>query len=269
MKHIILRAAFVGIVSATMMHSPADASQRGFGPGSGQGSGRGQSNAALDEREAHELLSMREEEKLARDVYLALHEVWGAQTLLISGAEQRHMDALARAINRYSLVDPVVDTTPGVFADPAFGALYDELVAAGSSSLLDTMKVGALIEEMDIVDLQKALSVTTDPDLRRVYENLMRASRNHLRAFAAQIAGLDGTYQARYLSQDEFDAIASSAVERGRGSGRASGRGMGRGRGNARGSGQGARSGNGSGGGRANGLRAGCGGGNGGCEPLR
>ncbi len=170
----------------------------------------------LGEDEQSELLKMREEEKLARDVYLALYDAWELPVFSnISTAEQRHMDALGRMIARYGLEDPVVDDTPGVFSNPAFTDLYNQLVASGSQSSLDALKVGALIEEMDIVDIRAALAVTTHADLAGVYENLMRGSRNHLRAFAAQIYAAGDTYEAQYLTQEEFDEIANSPWETG------------------------------------------------------
>ena len=174
--------------------------------------------SGLSEEEASNLLSMREEEKLARDVYLALYDIWELPIFSnISEAEQRHMDALARMIDRYGLEDPVVDDTPGVFTNPVFTTLYNELVSNGSESSLEALMVGALIEEMDIVDLREALAVTTHGNLKRVYENLMRGSRNHLRAFAAQIAAAGGSYEAQYLTQEEFDEIANSPWEKGNG----------------------------------------------------
>ncbi|MHC4142954.1 MAG: DUF2202 domain-containing protein [Planctomycetota bacterium] len=205
------------------------AAQRGYGPGGPRGVNVRpplclvQDPASLGEAQEQALLQMRQEEKLARDVYLALFDVWEHPVFLIHRAEQRHMDAIARSIMRYDLDDPVVDDTPGVFTDPVFADLYEELTAGGAASLLDAVRVGALIEEMDIADLREALSVTTRPELRWKYENLMRGSRNHLRAFAARIDALGGTYEAQYLTQEEFDQIAGSPMEPG--TGRRSGQG--------------------------------------------
>ena len=241
-------------------HRASQGLRDGTGPGQGQGFGRmqgqrqgrgqeclfDQNTEPLSEEEANELLSMREEEKLARDVYLAMRGLWKQQVFLnISRAEQRHMSALARAIDRYDLEDPVVDNTPGVFTNPVFTALYEELVTAGSESVLEALKVGAL------VDHREALDATTHPDLQRVYENLMRGSRNHLRAFASRIAAADGTYEARHLTQEEFDAIAASPAEPGHGrrsgqrlrSGDGDGRGWANGQGRGQGSGRGLRNG--------------------------
>jgi hypothetical protein len=202
-------AAALGL---TTLMAVAKGPNRG-GPGSGNG---GSTSDQLSPDEAGYVLSIREEEKLARDVYLAMYDVWGIDIFAnISEAEQRHMDAILGVIDRYDLQDPVVDDSPGAFSEPAFAELYDQLVAAGNESFVEALKVGALIEEMDIVDLRIALSATDNPDVQQVYENLMRASRNHLRSFAKLIAAAGETYEAQYLTQEEFDEIANSPMETG------------------------------------------------------
>jgi len=160
---------------------------------------------------AADVLYMREEEKLARDVYIAMEEAWEMQIFTnIIQAEQRHMDAILVLINCYDLVDPVVDDTPGVFTNPTLAGLYATLVAAGLTSPLDALMVGALIEEQDIVDLRAALATSDNVDVDRVFANLMCASENHLRSFASQIEQAGATYVAQFLTQTEFEAIADS-----------------------------------------------------------
>jgi len=66
---------------------------------------------------------------------------------------------------------------------------------------------GALIEEIDIEDLQTAIDQTDKQDLQRVYENLMSGSENHLRAFVSQIERLVESYEALYLPQEVVDEI--------------------------------------------------------------
>ena len=175
----------------------------------------------LTAEEVADIRHMREEEKLARDVYLALGAKWDVPIFAnIAASEQQHMDAMAKLIAKYGLKDPVVDDTPGKFTSREFSELYAGLVQAGSASVMAAYKVGAQIEEMDIVDLRTAMTVTTHTDVQSVYENLMRGSRNHLRAFTAQIASAGDTYEIQYLSQAEFNAIASSPIETGRARGR-------------------------------------------------
>ena len=98
----------------------------------------------LSPEEAAALLFMREEEKLARDVYNTLYEIWGQPTFTnIAASEQAHMDEIKLLLDRYSLADPALE--PGSFTDPSLQALYDQLVAQGSVSLAEALKVGASI----------------------------------------------------------------------------------------------------------------------------
>jgi hypothetical protein len=217
--------------------------QRG-GNGKGQGSG-----GALAANERNELILMREEEKLARDVYTAMHKKWGTPVFAnISRAESQHMKVLGGLLSRYNIPDPVGNNAPGAFTNPKFQQLYQSLVATGSASLMDAMKVGLKIEEMDIADLRQAIQSTDNNDLKRVYQHLEQGSQNHLRAFAMQLKRLGGTYTATSLNQNEFNSIANSRMGQNGGQG-------GRGRGGAQG--QGSNQGNNAGKGQGNRNNAG------------
>jgi len=148
------------------------------------------SSLELTELEESNILFMREEEKLARDVYIVMYELWDACIFAnISESEQQHMDAIKNLITRYGLTDPVVDDTVGQFTNPDLKLLYDELIAAGSVSLEEALMVGVMIEELDIADLEQALLETDRPNILRVFGNLLDASKNHLDAFNACLAG--------------------------------------------------------------------------------
>jgi len=173
----------------------------------------------LSDAEIEGLLYMREEEKLARDVYLTLYEKWGMRIFQnISGSEQTHMDAVKTLLDRYDLEDPAAGTDVGVFTNPTLQELYDQLVDEGSQSLADALRVGAAIEEIDILDLEERIAQTDNSDIQLVYENLMRGSRNHLRAFVSILERQTGEiYQPQYLSQTTYDAIVNTPRENGRG----------------------------------------------------
>jgi len=173
--------------------------------------------ATLDATEAAGLTFMREEEKLARDVYQYLYPLWNA-TLFdnISQSEQVHFEAVGDLLERYRLSDPATPDVPGNFQDPELQALHDQLIASGSTSALTALRVGALIEETDMVDLADAIEATDQPDVIRVYGNLLRGSRNHLRSFVAAIEAQGIPYVAQVLTQDEVDAIVDSPMERGK-----------------------------------------------------
>jgi len=163
--------------------------------------------------EIKDLLHMREEEKLARDVYLTLSKFYSTPVFKnIARSEERHMEAIKSLLDRYGLPDPVAQTggAVGVFKNPKFKALYNQLVAQGRRSLTEALKVGATIEELDIKDLQEAISRTDNPDIKRVYSNLMRGSKNHLRAFVRLLRRQGADYTPKYITLSEFNSILSS-----------------------------------------------------------
>jgi hypothetical protein len=161
------------------------------GPAAGK---NGQSRGALTEKEIKDITYIREEEKLARDVYLTLYELYQAPIFAnISESEQRHMDALERLIEKYELEDPVEDDTVGVFppvpeqdTDTDFNDLYDELVDLGGKSYCEALQVGIDIELLDIDDIEIALEDVVAQDVNRVLNNLLNGSYNHLNAFTSQ-----------------------------------------------------------------------------------
>lgn len=202
---------------ATISTVPDAAVSAGNGNGNGNGGGTGESAqlttipvSDLSAEEASSLLFMREEEKLARDVYNQLFTLWGLPSFQsIAASEQTHMDQIKVLMDRYALADPALD--PGQFTDANLQALYNQLIAQGSLSIADAIKVGATIEEVDIVDLQNRFAQTDNADIQLVYNNLMNGSFNHLQAFASVLTQQTGeTYQPQYLSADQYQVIISS-----------------------------------------------------------
>jgi hypothetical protein len=154
------------------------------------------------------ILLMREEEKLARDVYLALYDTWGLRTFgNIAQAEQQHMDSVAYLLDMNSIADPAEGSDVGVFKNEEIATLYTSLVERGSTSIVEALKVGALIEDLDIADLERLLSETTDADAIRVYENLLRGSENHMRAFINQLSRYNQNYDPIYISDLRYNEI--------------------------------------------------------------
>lgn len=169
----------------------------------------------LSAEEIAGLLFMREEEKLAHDVYVALFNVWGAQVFAnIADSETAHTDAIRQLILSHGLPDPAATTAPGVFVNTELQALYDQLVAMGQPSLIEALKVGCLIEEKDIQDINdKKTLVIDEPDIVQVYDHLLCGSRNHLRAFNDNLLQQGVTYVPQVITQAEWDAIANAAQE--------------------------------------------------------
>ena len=145
--------------------------------------GQSGTSAILTEDEEEALLFMREEEKLARDVYLTLGEKWPELAIFtnIAASEQKHMDAVLQLLVKYSLTDPA--DGPGVFVDADLKKLYGQLVEKGLNSIVDALEVGIIIEEEDIADLEYYLGLTDKKDIKQVFENLLEGSKNHLDAF--------------------------------------------------------------------------------------
>lgn len=162
------------------------------------------------------LIFMREEEKLARDVYRFFFEKYGLSVFgNISNSEQRHMDAIKVLLDRYQVTDPVTDHSPGVFKDTLLASLYKSLTQKGSESAVEAVKVGLLIEEIDIRDLEERFSATVSEDVLWVVGNLTRGSRNHLRGFNGYLVSQSVVYTPAILTQDVYNAIVTSPVERG------------------------------------------------------
>ncbi len=175
------------------------------------------SSSELSEDEREGILFIREEEKLARDVYLTLYEKWQLDIFdNIARSEQTHMDAVKTLIERYGLPDPVINEI-GRFKNPELQELYHKLIEMGSKSLVDALKVGAMIEELDIKDIAGYLEKTDKKDIITVYENLMKGSRNHLRAFVSTLEKHGAAYTPQFISLEEFNEIVSSPMETGSG----------------------------------------------------
>lgn len=170
----------------------------------------------LTDSELASLLKMKEEEKLARDVYAVLAKKWGSQIFTnISAAENNHLNAIVLLLKNYGSTETSIGQA-GIFTDAAVQTLYNDLVAKASVSIAEAYKIGALIEEMDIKDLTEALSGTTNENVTLVFENLLKGSRNHLRAFNRQLTTLGIVYTPVYISQADYDLIVSSSMEKGK-----------------------------------------------------
>jgi hypothetical protein len=171
---------------------------------------------ALSTAEVASLVQMREEEQLAHDVYAVSARLWPAQPVFanISVSEATHTAAVKTLLDRYQLADPLAGLSSGIF--PTMQALYDSLTAASQINLVEALKVGVQIEELDIHDLESQEAAIDNTDIGHVYDNLLRGSRNHLRSYMKLLLQLGGSYVPQYLTQTEFNAIVNSAYENGR-----------------------------------------------------
>lgn len=170
--------------------------------------------ADLTEVENQDLLFIREEEKLARDVYLYAYDKYQHQVFYnISQSEQTHMDRVLTLLNTYGLEDPVI-LERGSFFNPVLQQLYVELTAKVDISLIEALNVGATIEDLDINDLETFEANTTQLDILNVYSNLKCGSRNHMRSFNYQLDINGIVYVPQYISLEEFNEIIATEHER-------------------------------------------------------
>ncbi len=173
---------------------------------------------ALSVAEKESLAFMREEEKLAHDVYAQLDVRWGANTRVfgnIAKSEVTHAEAVRQLLLRYSLADPAATLAAGTFQNTVLQGLYAQLTATGAISVIDAWKVGAAIEEIDMVDINRALPGIDNQDIVLVYQSLLKGSRNHLRSFVSNLAILGVVYVPQYMPLADYQAIVSTPMERG------------------------------------------------------
>ena len=182
--------------------------------GASAGAPEAASAGALSAEEQQYLRFTREEEKLARDVYGALGTAHPSFSNVAS-SEQTHMDAVATLLTRYAVDDPALGKSAGAFTDATLQKLYTDLVAAGTRSQIEALRVGVEIEELDIVDIERGRAKTTRADIVTTMDNLTRGSRNHLRTFYSNLQVVGGSYTPKHLDQASFDAIVTSARETG------------------------------------------------------
>jgi hypothetical protein len=215
------------LVGMCMAPFSCDAQGRGRGQGHGQGKGGSQQIGLssvisqlpmqdISDVEKAGLVLMREEEKLARDVYRTLYKKWKHLTFAqIAKSEQQHMDTLKIVLDKYNLADPILTSESGVFANPELQELYASLIEKGERSLVDALQVGATIEDLDIKDLYELIEQTDNKDIKIVYQNLAKGSRNHMRAFTARLAMNNSSYKAQFLTSTVLADIVKSSRERG------------------------------------------------------
>ncbi len=167
----------------------------------------------LSQQEKDDLKFLREEEKLARDVYLYSFDTYGEALFdNISKSEQQHMDQVLVLLNTYNLND-LASTERGIFTNQILQGLYNDLTAQSDISLIEALKVGATIEDLDINDIDDFESRTTKADILNMYDKLKCGSRNHLRSYVDRLVSNGITYERQFISLEEFTEIINSANE--------------------------------------------------------
>ncbi|MFM1913988.1 MAG: hypothetical protein RIR51_1841 [Bacteroidota bacterium] len=161
-------------------------------------------NNIISDSEMNDLKYLREEEKLARDVYLYAFDKYQENIFdNISKSEQTHMDKVLVLLNKFNIEDSA-SPIKGEFNNQELSNLYSDLINIVDLSLNDALTVGANIEDLDILDIEKMLLNTDNLEIRTMYENLQCGSKNHIRSFNNK---LGGNYMPKYISIDLFNVI--------------------------------------------------------------
>jgi hypothetical protein len=169
-------------------------------------------NVDLTEADIDALLFMLEEEKLARDTYKFLNDLWNINQLSnIGNSEQSHMDAIINLLDANMIEYSILPN--GEFFDSELQALFDQFAIEGSLSTENALQIGATIEDLDIVDLQEYIDATSNSALKDVFSSLQCGSRNHLRSFISSIENTGNSYTPQFLTQEEYNLIISSNHE--------------------------------------------------------
>ena len=165
------------------------------------------STKSVDKVEEKDLLFMREEEKLARDVYIFAYSQWGNTVFdSISESEQEHTDKILALLVKYNLEDPALEAE-GEFNDEELQHLYNDLIGEVQNSEVSALYVGTAIEEIDIIDILDAIERTDNRDIKTVYGNLLDGSKSHLRAFVKVLETRGIVYEPRFIDEDFYNEI--------------------------------------------------------------
>ncbi len=153
----------------------------------------------LSDEQKYALAYMWNEEKLAKDIYLALNELTPHNTLynIATRSEVRHEAAVEDLVRKYDInitnlenyeisysEEELRALAPGEYAVPEIQELYDTLYAMGSQSLQDALEVGCVVEVTDVNDLNRYIEIAEgEEDLVETFEFLRSGSYNHYWAF--------------------------------------------------------------------------------------
>lgn len=191
-------------------------------------------SATVDAALARQLTYLREEERLARDLYQAIAKLYPDNATVftrIATSEQRHFESVGLLLTRYGIADPAVGATAGRYADAGLTALYARLLGKAKASLTAAYGVGVSVEKADIADLEESLGSGGLPaDVTQVLSNLLAGSRNHLAAFTALAEGktLPSLAGTGMRNGPRWSGTGTSTGGQTRGLGAAAGQGYGR-----------------------------------------
>lgn len=170
-------------------------------------------NSMDSQEDINALLFMLEEEKLARDTYMYLDELWGInQFANIKLSEQSHMNAVANLLIQYKIDYTVLPD--GEFINEELQDFYNQFVEKGQIDRVNALEVGAIIEDLDIVDLENYIKATSNVDIKMVFESLQCGSCNHLRSFVRGLENSGASYTPQFLTIENYNLIVNDNSEK-------------------------------------------------------
>lgn len=183
-------AAGAGLIGGTALHAKGGKGKKGGSQTSTS------ATTTLTEAQREALFYIFQEEKVARDVYITLGELYPEENTfaMIQLSEQRHIDAVGRLCETYGIEISEVDLgleSVGSFVLESLQTLYDTMITQGKIELIEALYVGKEIEITDIDDLEAAKEGMPD-DVVKVLDYLLQGSSNHLAAFERAIERVEG-----------------------------------------------------------------------------
>ena len=177
--------------------------------------GFSQNSTQLTAYEKEGILLMREEEKLAHDVYSFFVEKYNIPIFRnIKQSEVMHQKSMIWLMEKYDIKDPSFEEQ-GKFNNKELQKLYDRLTVQGNT-LIEALKIGAYIEELDIFDLKKLMKKTDNEDILRVYSRSLWGSENHFRAFTRNLSNRGVEYEPEFLTKEEMETMLNKYNQRNR-----------------------------------------------------
>ncbi len=199
----------------------------------------------LTDEQKYALAYMWNEEKLAKDIYLALNDLTPHQTLsnIATRSETQHEAAVEDLVQKYDInitnlknyeihysEEELRALAPGRFAVPKIQELYDALYEKGSQSLQDALEVGCMVEVTDVNDLNEYIEIAGDSlDLITVFSFLRSGSYNHYWAFDRALKNMGVTDGCCSLGEAYCKTPEEYPSNNGQGQGNGKGNGQGNG----------------------------------------
>ena len=180
--------------------------------------GNASSAPKLIDGQKYALAYMWNEEKLAKDIYLALNDIWPSRTFynIATRGETQHEAAVEALVQRYDInITNLADYeesyseaelrafVPGKYAIPKIQDLYDALYVKGVRSAQEAVEVGCMVEVTDVNDLNEHIGASEGvDDLVTTFEHLRSGSYSHYWAFDGVLKSMGVTDGCCSLGSD-------------------------------------------------------------------